>query len=1023
MNHKIILTSFLICVFSVMSWSQGIVRGKIVDDNGEDLIGVTVVFQRDMSIGTATDFEGLFSIEIPDDTPTVLQISYTGFQPIFDTVQLSNNEVKVLDLVMRQESEVLNEVVVVATQDKSKNYYMEKLKRNSVLTLDYMPADLMKKVGDSEVSSAIARVSGVSTNGGFFSVRGIGDRYVKTTVNGSIIPTLDPFTNNVKLDLFPTSLVDNIVITKTQSPDLPGDWSAAYISVETKDYPEALTINIKTSIGYNPQTTFKNILANETSSTDWLGFDNDFRSIDHTKYTAVNVDPTRYEELVALGLGDYYQSLGITESWQSGSNLGNTYFNLGLVELGLLGKGFIEDSQSATQAQQTYLEGSYQNDAFRTINQSAVEGNEAFANNWNIFTRKAPVNFSQNFTLGNQSKIFGKTIGYLIGMRYNSSVRYDPNSTNSRTLTSDLTNEGEAAVDLSYNQQFVDYSNGWTGLVNANLKLNSNNSVSLLFMPNFKGSNKIRVGLDTLKSSTFNYGYLESQFYEERSQLVYQFKSKHYIPALKTKINLYGSYTDGESSAPDFKDLNYFSDDQVTFLFDKTVSNIRRNFRFLDEDVYDVRGNIEFPFLKTGNRKVSKLKIGGAYFEKQREFIQYDYLLRFFQGVRGEFSSDGLESFFTDDKFTFQNNDDGEAIVPLYYRRNEDPANQVVGHSIVYSGFVMLDQSLTDRMRFSGGLRAEYTDIFSDVKQFLELGYAADDGRRQSPDQSFILTPGEKKQWNYLPSANLVYKLKIDDVAPINLRLNYSRTIARPSIREYTETVVRDFELNSDVFGNADLELVEIDNADLRLESYFQSGDNLSFSLFYKNFKNHIELLNSNLGFTWANADESYVYGIEIEGSKKLNSNFEFRSNITLVNSFTRITDQRLEVMDGIKSWIELGTVERTMFGQAPFVVNAILNYSNQDLRLNASISYNVQGDKLVLTSVDESPDVFELSRHLLNFKIGKSIGEHFDVSLRVRNILDAPIRRSYKYDEGFLLDFDKFNFGPDFNIGISYKL
>ncbi len=1005
------------------SWAQGTVRGKIIDENGEDLIGVTIVRQDDPSIGTTTDFEGTYSISFPDNNSYTLEIAYVGYSSVEKIVQLNDNEVQVLDIVMLTESTDLEEVVVTAKQDRGNNYYMEKIKQKSPTTLDYMSADLMKKVGDSEVSSAIARVPGVSTNGGFFSVRGIGDRYVKTAVNGAIIPTLDPFTNNVKLDLFPTSLVDNIVITKTQAADLPGDWSAAYISVETKDYPDRLTINFKSSIGYNPQTTFQEVLANQTSSTDWLGYDNNFRSIDHSQYTAVNVAPTRYEEMVALGLGDYYRSIGVTESWSAASNLGNTYFNLGLVEMGLLGKAYLKDDQSISQAQQSYFDANYPSQAFRTINTDAENANAAFANNWNVFTRSAPINFSQNFTLGNQTRIFGKTLGFLVGFRYNRSVRFDPNSTNSRTLTSELTNEGEPFPNISYDQSFASYTNGWTGLVNANMKLNENNSVSLLFMPNQRGSNMIRVGVDTLKSSTFNYGYLESQFYEERSQLVYQYKSKHYLPQIKTKISLFASYTDGESSAPDFKDLNYFSDDQQTFFFDKTVSNVRRNFRFLDENILDVKAFIELPLLKEEQGRISKLKFGAAYLDKQREFTQFDYLLRFSQGVRGEFGTEGLESFFTDDKFTFQEGEDGETFIPLYYRALDDPANQVIGHRKVTSGFVMVDQDFGERIRLSGGLRAEYTDIFSDVKEFVALGYAPDDGRRKSPDQSFVLVPGEKLQWDLLPSFNALIRLRKDNTVPFNLRLNYSRTIARPSIREYTETVVRDFELNADVFGNAELEIVEIDNADLRLESYFKSGDLLSLSLFYKNFKNHIELLSSNLGFTWTNADLSYVYGVELEGKKRLGQQFEFRANVSIVNSFTRIADRRLEVMDGIKNWVELGIVERTMFGQAPYVINGILNYNQSEWGLNASLSYNLQGAKLVLTSIDGAPDVFELPRHLLNFKVGKSIGKHLDLSFRVRNILNAPIRRSYNFDTGFLLDFDRFTYGSDFNFSIAYKL
>ena len=98
--------------------------------------------------------------------------------------------------------------------------------------------------------------------------RGIGDRYIRTTINGAQIPTLDPFTNNIKLDILPASLIDNIVITKTSTPELSGAWAGAYISVDTKDFPERFTLNVETQLGYNEQTSFKSVLSNGESKTD-----------------------------------------------------------------------------------------------------------------------------------------------------------------------------------------------------------------------------------------------------------------------------------------------------------------------------------------------------------------------------------------------------------------------------------------------------------------------------------------------------------------------------------------------------------------------------------------------------------------------------------------------------------------------------------------------------------------------------------------------------------------------------------
>ena len=183
---------------------------------------------------------------------------------------------------------------------------MDKMKVNSTTTIDFISAETMKKTGDPNVTAAIARVSGVSTNGGLITVRGIGDRYVRTTLNGSRIPTLDPLTNNIKLDIFPSSLIDNIIITKTASPELPGDWAGAYISVETKDYPGKLTVNVESQFGYNAQTTFQNVITSDKSSTDWMGFDGGLRIRENENIVAPNLSPSTYQEMVALGLGDYF---------------------------------------------------------------------------------------------------------------------------------------------------------------------------------------------------------------------------------------------------------------------------------------------------------------------------------------------------------------------------------------------------------------------------------------------------------------------------------------------------------------------------------------------------------------------------------------------------------------------------------------------------------------------------------------------------------------------------------------------
>ena len=163
------------------------------------------------------------------------------------------------------------------------------------------------------------------------------------------------------------------------------------------------------------------------------------------------------------------------------------------------------------------------------------------------------------------------------------------------------------------------------------------------------------------------------------------------------------------STAPDFKSLQYFSDDEVNYLLDKTISNVRRNFRYLDEDIFDAKASVEFP-LRERPGYISKLKFGAAYLDKQRDFLQYTYLLELARGVTTNFTNGQLNELFADEKFDIRLDPvSGLERIDMYYRQYNDPANHTIGYSKVYSGYAMIDESITEKIRLSGGLRAEYS--------------------------------------------------------------------------------------------------------------------------------------------------------------------------------------------------------------------------------------------------------------------------------------------------------------------------
>lgn len=1016
---KKIFLAFILCIVNVsFSSGQGTIRGKVTDENGETLIGVTIILKLNKSVGTSTDLDGNYSFKISDTTAQTLIISYISFKTIEEPVHMKNGEVVIKNFVLELAAKEIKEVVVTAKAVKAKEYYMEKIKMNSSSTIDYVSGESMKKTGDANVVSAVARVSGVATHGGIITVRGIGDRYVKTAINGSRIPTLDPFTNNIKLDLFPASLVDNILLTKTASPDLPGDWAGAYLSVETKDYPEQLSVQFETTAGYNSQSSFKDGLTSTRSPTDWLGFDNNFRDRNHVDFTSATIAPSPYQEFVALGLGPYFNSMGITsQNWGEGTSRGETYFKLGLVQLGLLSPALIQDEDAYAKAQNLYLNGSYKPQAFNTINADVPASGKSFPDNWNTVTRKTPLNFSQSFSIGNQTKLVGKPIGFLVGYRYGSSILYDPESNYSRIRY-------DGTLESSAQQKSSVETNGWSALLNTACKINPNNSVSILFMPNFTGVNNVRKSYDYSDSHTAK--VTNSQFYEQRKQLVYQFKSEHFIQGPKLKVELNASYTNGRSSAPDFKNI-FFKRDSATltnYQIGPTVDQgIHRYFRYLSDDLFDSRISIEMPLGNSTHAGVRKLKFGGAYQSNSKKNDQYDYTLNF-GSHPPVMVSDDLNQFFSPDNFEISsgnNNGIPYSTINMYYSEANSPANHTFGTSKITAGFVMLDYFIFSSLRFSGGLRVEHANILTDVSKFDSLGLLPNDVRRDYRGGFPAANPGKLDEVSYLPSAGLIYKLKADESAPFNVRVNYSQTVARPSIRELSDVAVFDYEFKSFVFGNSDLKMVRINNYDMRVESYFSSGENVSVSLFYKDFKNHIELVNSG-GYTWHNVDKSHVTGFELEGKKKLTKHVDFGANLTVAASLTEFVRTRLEIEgSGVKNYIPVDTISRSMFGQAPYVINGILTYTADSLGLIFTLSYNVQGPRLVVASdIKEIPDVYEQPRNLIDIKLMKSVGKQFSISFTIRDILNIPIRRAYK---GTNVDYDNYDYGTNYLLGISYKL
>jgi hypothetical protein len=277
-----LLAVFLLITTGFAQAQNGIIRGTIFEEStGEPLFGVSVLV-KELSSGAVTDFDGKFEIQVAPGTYT-LQVSYISYTTIeLTSVVVSAGQVNVVnDLLMKEDASELETVTVQGAAIRTTENALLSVKRNAPNLLDGISASTFRQIGDGDAASAVKRVTGVSIEGGkYVYVRGLGDRYTKTVLNGVDIPGLDPDRNTIQMDIFPTNVIDNIIVSKSFTADLPADFTGGVVDIETKDFPEEKSMKLGISGAYNPSMHLNsNYIKYDGGKTDWLGIDDGTRAV------------------------------------------------------------------------------------------------------------------------------------------------------------------------------------------------------------------------------------------------------------------------------------------------------------------------------------------------------------------------------------------------------------------------------------------------------------------------------------------------------------------------------------------------------------------------------------------------------------------------------------------------------------------------------------------------------------------------------------------------------------------------
>ncbi|MVN90095.1 TonB-dependent receptor [Mucilaginibacter aquatilis] len=257
--------------------STGKLTGKITDQKtGEALIGASILVEGSTR-GAATNVNGEYTInDVPAGTHSVL-VRYVGYQnKQISEILIKAAQPTTLNIVLTEAAtQQLAAVTVRATarQESANSLYAQQ--KNSARVTDGISAEAIRRSPDRNTADVLKRVSGVTVQDNkFVVVRGLSDRYNNATLDGAPLPSTEPNRKAFSFDIVPSNMVDNLIINKTATPDLPGDFAGGSVQVTTKDIPDRNYTSVSVGAGYNTASTFKDFKSGQRNTSDYFGFDN-----------------------------------------------------------------------------------------------------------------------------------------------------------------------------------------------------------------------------------------------------------------------------------------------------------------------------------------------------------------------------------------------------------------------------------------------------------------------------------------------------------------------------------------------------------------------------------------------------------------------------------------------------------------------------------------------------------------------------------------------------------------------------
>ncbi len=513
-----------------------------------------------------------------------------------------------------------------------------------------------------------------------------------------------------------------------------------------------------------------------------------------------------------------------------------------------------------------------------------------------------------------------------------------------------------------------------------------------------------------------NFDQRNTQFEVEQKSLINSIlEGEHFFGAKNIKFDWNTSFSSSTRNQPDLRRLYYTRSIGTNDVFNAAVpvgsgspKNAGRFYSDLQDYIYGASANLTIPFELNNSKQILKVGLWNNFRTREFNTRQLGYII-----PNPNNNINNLLKLPQDVIFS-QPNINANAFIIDDITENRD----------IYSA--------------SGFLNAAYLMLTSEVTEKLKINYGArvEAYREQLTSKDPNTVKVDNSYLDLLPSANVIYSV----TDKTNLRLSYSNTLARAEFRELAAFSFFDFESNNVIIGNPKIKRTRIDNFDFRTEFFPSSGQILSFSTFYKRFKNPIEQI-FNTGSTAAsktlsyqNATSSTLYGIELEARQKLNflgggawlNNLTVYANCSLIKSEVTLDRKLYPNNDD----------NRPLQGQSPYLVNGGLQYSSDTWNFNAL--YNRIGRRINIVGFGKFTnnvfqpdylDIYENPRDMIDLQISRRfVNKKAELKLNISDILNQKriLYQDFNNDKKFTANNDQvistLLYGTNVSLSFSYK-